>query len=558
MWKRILTLSSDKKEVIAVMPKDIPAETTLKKDGIIEVLIELGVKDYFIDQESIDIFMKLASEGKKEAFQGITVAKQLNAEVEVILEKDDMQANLLVKGAYGGRGLRGSEIVHALSKGHILKGINKLALKKVLSASVSLSPGEVFTQPVAVGKPAVNGKDARCEPLIEDVSSRVLVPQQKKGSEKLDMKDLGATVTVEEGDAVMRKFYATKGEPGFTVTGKVLDPTPGKDMELKPGKNTELSKDEPDVLVASISGLPIIKSNTVDIDNAMVLKSIGVETGHVKFKGSVVVTGNVEPGMIVRATGDIMIGGFIESADVQAQGDITVTKGIIGRTISDDEGPCCIVKSGQSISASYAQYSFLQAHNDINLHVHSMNNQIMCGRNLIVLEENEKGGTLSGRSAKVGGKVMCYNLGVEGDTATYLHAFAKFDAMKSKVIALKEKYDEMQNKTMDVVRKEIEFKKRKASERTKEEEAQILKEKEIRNREMLEVKTELGRATDELDEKLLTNIVDVKNHLYTHVTVQFGSEKILTKKEHGPTILSFNQHEIKATSKLESDDISSD
>lgn len=554
MWNQILKLSSDKKEVIATMPKDIPIDTKLNKNDVSDVLNKIGAMNFYIEEDQIEIFIKLASEGKKEAFQGISIAKRLNAEIDCQLENDNMLANLVVKGAYGGRGLRGSEIIHALALSHILKGINKLALKKALVESSSLAPGEIFVQPVAQGTPVVHGEDARCEPLVEDVNSRVLAPQQKKGSEKLDMKDLGNTVSVSEGDSVMRKVNATYGKAGFTVTGEILEPIPGKDIELKPGKNTIISKKDPNLLISTISGLPIIKGNTVDIENAMVLKSVGVDTGHVKFKGNLVITGNVESGMVVRATGDITIGGFIESADVQAQGDITVAKGIIGHTISDDQEPSCTIKSGRSITASYAQYSSLQARDDINLKVHSISNQIMCGRNLTVLEDNEKGGTLSGRFAKVGEKVTCYNLGVEGDTATYVHAFAKYEAMKSKYLVLKDQYDVLQNKMMDIVRKEIDFKKQKASERNEEEGTQILQEKEQCNLEMIEAKDNLNLLESGLNGKLLANVVDVKNHLHTHVTVQFDNEKILTKKDHGPTILSFNQHEIKATSKLEIDD----
>ncbi len=555
MWNRILTLSSDKGEVIATMPKDIPIDTKLNKNDVDDALNKIGAINFYIEEDQIDIFIKLANEGKKEAFHGISIAKRLNAEIDCQLENDKMLANLVVKGAYGGRGLRGSEIINALAQGHILKGINKLALKKVLVESRILAPGEILVQPVAQGTPAIHGEDARCEPLVEDIKSRILAPQQKKDSEKLDMKDLGNTVSVSEGDAVMRKINATHGKSGFTVTGEILEPVSGKDIELKPGKNTIISEEKPDQLIATISGLPIIKGNSVDIENAMVLKNVGIETGHIKFKGNLVITGNIESGMVVRATGDITVGGFIESADVQAQGDITIAKGIIGHTISDDQEPSCIIKSGRSITASYAQYSSLQARDDINLKVHSISNQIMCGRNLTVLDDNEKGGTLSGRFAKVGEKITCYNLGVEGDTATYVQAFAKYESMKKKYVVLKDEYDLLQNKMMDIVRKEIEFKKKKAAERSDEEGELILQEKENCNLKMTEAKDNLNLFENGLNGKLLANVVDVKNHLHTHVTVQFGNEKILTKKNHGPTVLSFNQHEIKVKSKLENDDI---
>ncbi|MCV5244583.1 FapA family protein, partial [Escherichia coli] len=95
---------------------------------------------------------------------------------------------------------------------------------------------------------------------------------------------------------------------------------------MKPGKGTEISKQDPNLLIASVSGTPLIKDKTIEVDNALCLNSVGVNTGHVKFKGNVIIGGNIESGMIVKATGSITVGGFIESADVQAQDDIQVGK----------------------------------------------------------------------------------------------------------------------------------------------------------------------------------------------------------------------------------------
>ncbi|RUT72608.1 FapA family protein, partial [Ancylomarina longa] len=134
-------------------------------------------------------------------------------------------------------------------------------------------------------------------------------------------------------------------------------------------------------------------------------------------------------------------------------------------------------------------------------------------------------------------------------------AFAKYPALKEKISFLKEQYDAAQNKTMDIVRSEIEYNKKKASEKSEEELRKIADEKEVANVAMLDAKTALAQASDELEGKLLTNIVDVKHHVYTHVTVQYGSDKILTKKEHGQTVFSYNQHEIQARATMVGDDI---
>lgn len=421
--------------------------------------------------------------------------------------------------------------------------------------SNTLKPGEIFTQPVAQGKEAVQGQDAQFIPLVDDVTKRVLAPKERKSNEKIDMRNLGETITVGENEAVMRRKPATKGEPGFTVQGKIIPPKPGNDSALVAGKGTIISPDDPNLLLASQSGMPIIKGKTIDVDNALCLNNVSVATGHVKFKGCVVIAGDVEPGMIVRATGSVTIGGFVESADVQAQGDIEVGKGIIGHTVTDGEDKSCVVKSGGSIKANYAQYSALQASENIQLAVHSMSNDVRCGADLIVLDGSEKQGTLSGGSAKVGGKIVCFNLGVEGDTATNIEAFARFGWYKERIAKHKEQYKLTQEETMDVIRRELEFKKRPKAQRTEEEEHTIDEQKAQASDRMEKVKMALEMLNEEFEQMLETNTVEAKGKVFTHVTIQYGDERVTTKRVHGPSVFTFNQYEIQMSSKLDEEDI---
>ncbi|SJZ80141.1 polymerase [Vibrio cincinnatiensis] len=555
MWKDFIALSEDKKCVMACLPSYIAVNQELSKTGLTESLIRIGAGKFYVLDDAVNRFINSVKEGKKAAREGIVIAEQRNATVEVVVSEQDMLATMVVTGAYGGRGLYGSELVHALAKTYVIKGINKLALKKVLVMSNTLKPGEVFTQPVAQGKEAVQGQDVQFIPLVEDVTTRILAPQKSQGTQKVDMRNLGETVTIGENEPVMRRKPSTKGEPGYTVLGKVIPAKPGNDAALVAGKGTHISPTDPNLLLASLSGMPIIKNKTVDVENALCLNNVSVATGHVKFKGSVVIAGDVEPGMIVRATGSITIGGFVESADVQAQGDIEIGKGIIGHTVFDDEPKTCIVKSGGSIRANYAQFSELQASENIQLSVHSMSNSIRCGNDLIVLDKNEKQGTLSGGSAKVGGKIICLNLGVEGDAATTVEAFARYGWYKDRITKHKEHYKQAQERTMDVIRRELEFKKRPKAERTEEEWGEIDQQKLQASEHMERVKEAVELLTDEFEQMLEINTIEAKGKIFTHVTLQFGDEKVMTKRVHGPSIVSFNQYEIQLSSKLGEEDI---
>ncbi|MCG6391679.1 FapA family protein [Vibrio fluvialis] len=555
MWKDFITLSENKKSVVAQLLAGKEIDKTFSAAGLAEALAEIGARKYRVLDDSVTRFINCARELKGEAYEGIVVAEMRNAVVEVVLSEQDMLASMVVTGAYGGRGLNGSELVHALAQSHVIKGINKLALKKVLLMSNTLKPGEIFTQPVAQGKEAVQGQDAQFIPLVDDVTKRVLAPKERKSNEKIDMRNLGETITVGENEAVMRRKPATKGEPGFTVQGKIIPPKPGNDSALVAGKGTIISPDDPNLLLASQSGMPIIKGKTIDVDNALCLNNVSVATGHVKFKGCVVIAGDVEPGMIVRATGSVTIGGFVESADVQAQGDIEVGKGIIGHTVTDGEDKSCVVKSGGSIKANYAQYSALQASENIQLAVHSMSNDVRCGADLIVLDGSEKQGTLSGGSAKVGGKIVCFNLGVEGDTATNIEAFARFGWYKERIAKHKEQYKLTQEETMDVIRRELEFKKRPKAQRTEEEEHTIDEQKAQTSDRMEKVKMALEMLNEEFEQMLETNTVEAKGKVFTHVTIQYGDERVTTKRVHGPSVFTFNQYEIQMSSKLDEEDI---
>ncbi len=512
MWQDLLSLDEKKRKVIAKMQDGITLSKQLSKSGITEVLAELGAANFHQYTDELENFINAVNDGSGVAYSGLIVAERLDAKVRVEVSGDGLLAHMVVTGAYGGRGLKGPELVHALA----------------------------------------------LVPLVEDVTKQILAPKPKGSSDKVDMRDLGETITVGQGEAVMRLEPATLGIPGFTVQGKALKPVPGNTATLKAGNGTGISPHDPNLLVATISGMPLIKDGTVEIENALCLKNVSVATGHVKFKGCLIITGDIEAGMMVRATGSITVAGFIESADVQAQGDILVGKGIIGRTVADDEDRTCVIKSGGSIKANYAQYALLQARSDIHLAMHSMSNEIRCTGDLTVLDSRMQHGTLSGGSAKVGGSILCHSLGVEGDTPTYVEAFAKYSAIKDQLEQLRERYNHNQELMMEAIRGELEFRKRPKAERTDEEAAKVEQRKAEANEAMITAKSSLEAASSDFEQQLERNIIEVKNHVYTHVTVRFGDEKTITKNEHGATIFSFNQYEISCKSSMLGSDIGSD
>ena len=104
---------------------------------------------------------------------------------------------------------------------------------------------------------------------------------------------------------------------------------------------------------------------------------------------------------------------------------------------------------------------------------------------------------------------------------------------------------------MDVVRKELEYKKTPKSERSEEEGASIEQLRVESNARLEKVKMARDRHELELEQALAESVVEVKNKVYTHVTVQYGDEKVITKRVHGTSTFSFNQYEIRCASAMD-------
>jgi hypothetical protein len=70
-----------------------------------------------------------------------------------------------------------------------------------------------------------------------------------------------------------------------------------------------------------------------------------------RVRGILLVTGDVMPGMRVKTSGDVVIGGFVEGGYIESGGTITVRNGIIGRKLADDEYLCHLNAGGRSTPA---------------------------------------------------------------------------------------------------------------------------------------------------------------------------------------------------------------
>lgn len=207
---------------------------------------------------------------------------------------------------------------------------------------------------------------------------------------------------------------------------------------MTPGDGTCLSPEDPDLLLATRPGLPCQERAGMRVDEVLNVKQVDIRHGHVEFEGSLLVTGDVMPGMRVKTSGDVVIGGFVEGGYIESGGTITVRNGIIGRKLADDEY-LCHLNAGGEIHASYAQYARLEADGDI--HILSQLSHCYCrsGQDLKVGDSAMRKGHLIGGINIANRLIMAPVLGASAANRTRLQILGGYFSQKEQELALRQR-----------------------------------------------------------------------------------------------------------------------
>lgn len=365
------------------------------------------------------------------AFQ-VIIAEIFDADLSLTVSDDNMTVTASAIVGFAGKPLTPEAVIAKLKAKQITSGIQRKAIDALVEHTQEAPAGAELSVIVAKGKYPIHGSNAKFKPLTDDARKRVLKPQLRADG-TADMRDLGAEVTVDPGQPLLQKIPLSKGRPGFTVYGQELEAHDGDDRDFKLGEGTRLSDTDANVIVADRTGMPSYNDNSVQVDDVMQLNNVDVSTGHIKFKGSVVVTGSISEGMKVSCTGDITVGGYVDSAELHADGNITVRKGCIGRLLNtgeeyDEEADEWIpdvstkLVAGGSIWCAYAQYSYLNAetgvHTDKQLtHCHV----ITSGPLAIGGDGRSARGKLIGGTIETCDHIYCGQLGAPAGTKTRVY-----------------------------------------------------------------------------------------------------------------------------------------
>ncbi|MFC3034447.1 DUF342 domain-containing protein [Pseudoalteromonas fenneropenaei] len=326
---------------------------------IIEALEKSPYAECEINHDTINAFFKSDS---KEPM--LVVAKKVDAQFSVALSADKMEAIATLVTAKGGKVISLDDAKREIVKAGVTRGYKQAFLEDLLKHQFSSTPGSSFEGVVARGRAPQDGLPAKLMPHVQTLKERLKTPKLREDG-TVDMRDFGALASVAPGTVLVTQRPATPGKEGYTVTGDSIAAKPGATFQLMAGEGTQISPHNPLELIATIAGCPSDIANGMRVDDVFTIADVTVKSGHVDFSGSVIVTHNVEPGMRIKAKGDITVMGSVESGELIAGGDIEIRQAAIGHMshIEGDHSLSCRVSAKGDVHLTHGQYAYIEGTN---------------------------------------------------------------------------------------------------------------------------------------------------------------------------------------------------
>lgn len=179
---------------------------------------------------------------------------------------------------------------------------------------------------VARGDKPDHGEDARIEYNFNTEQHK---RPAHRDDGRVDYFNLTTINQCKEGDVLARIIPERPGQPGHDVFGKIIKPREVKKETLKYGKNVDISEDKL-TLTAQMDGHVALQDGKVVVSSVYSVKDVDMSTGNIVYDGSIEIAGSVAANLEVKAGGNVIINGGVESARVIAGGNIVIAKGMNG------------------------------------------------------------------------------------------------------------------------------------------------------------------------------------------------------------------------------------
>ncbi|MFW6058986.1 MAG: DUF342 domain-containing protein [Phycisphaeraceae bacterium] len=311
----------------------------------------------------------------------------------------------------GGDPVKAEDVLDALKQRSISLGVDMKAIRRAVDAAAR---GEEVQDVVVVsGRHAKHGQDAHLRRFARRSHDGPVEP--------LTDKDLDGDTPLlcKQGDVLMQYVPPVPGKPGHTALGEALQPPDPADIDPVAGKNVQR---EGNNFIAEVTGVAMFDGHSVETRKALIVhKDVTHQSDPIDFDGEVQVRGSVRSGAKVRATGNIVIAGNVEAAEIESiEGDVVLRSGVAGRHIA-------VIRAARDVNARFAEATSIVAGRDINLQVGSLHSRLIAHRTVHAVQGK---GHIGGGVVMAGERVRAKQLGARGGVATHVTVGLSSETMK--------------------------------------------------------------------------------------------------------------------------------
>jgi hypothetical protein len=332
--------------------------------------------------------------GVPEALVEWPEGERLASQVIVAISEDEMSATVTVTAPKKGASAPDAQSVRdALTRAGVTYGVDDERLSDLLH-------NNRYDEPVVIaqGSLPVHAQSATIQYHFNTNRGK---PYLELDFGRIDLRELNFIENRYEGDLLASLLPPVKPKDGTTVTGTtVYAETTTEPVQLSAGENTELSTDGTAVY-ATMDGNVKLDRGKVTVEPLVYVERVDYETGNIDFDGSVVVEKDIADRFVVKAGGDVQVGGGVGRATVEAGGNVLLKRGING----GGEGR---IECGGNLFAKYVESSTVACKDHVFVEEAIMHSRISAWKHCVL---NGRRAEIIGCAIIVGGTLWCKKLG---------------------------------------------------------------------------------------------------------------------------------------------------
>ncbi len=308
---------------------------------------------------------KLLLEETEAILEGPATEQVFDDRITVFISKDEMEACIEVAG---GDEITEKAIISKLKQSGVCQGFLSEEIKALVREK---KYGKTIV--IAKGQPPQAGSDGWYD-FFFDTSPQRTPTILEDGT--ADFKNVKWFEMVTKNQKIAYYHNAGFGAAGYTVTGKFLKPKKGQEKSVLKGQGFKVENDGR-TYVATIDGkITFNGEDRLDISRACLVGDVTLATGNITFDGTIYVKGNVGSGVVISATENVFVDGYVEAAVIKSGGEIFLRRGVNGGGNGYIEAQSNVVGhffedvhviAGGDIVSQYCMNCVLSAENKINL-----------------------------------------------------------------------------------------------------------------------------------------------------------------------------------------------